>query len=119
MLLVKTSRNLSTGLCFIETGVLATWHICFELLIGVKHLFERPPLKTVLAPAEKIGGPCPHRNRSIDDRASSDPPAANDMDRMANITALTPLPPIIIRITSDSMLVSQDCLDLPRRMYRC
>src|SRR5258708_25999052 len=118
MLLVKTSRNLSTGLCFIETGVLATWHICFEPLIGVKHLFERPPLKTVLAPAEKIGGPCPHRNRSIDDRASSDNLAANDMDRMANITRLTHVPPIMIRITADSIRVSQDCRELPRLIDR-
>src|SRR5258708_34172059 len=90
----------------------------FEPLIGVKHFFERPPRKTVLAPAEKIGGPCPHGNRSIDGRASSDNLAANDMDRMANITGLTHVPPIMICITADSIRISKDCRELLRLIDR-
>src|SRR3954447_22646893 len=86
----------------------------FEPLIGVKHFFERPPLKTVLAPAEKICGPCPQSNRSIYGRASSDNLAANDMNRMTDIPGLTHVPPIMIRITADSIRVSQDWRELPR-----
>jgi hypothetical protein len=90
----------------------------FEPLIGVKHFFERPTLNTVLAPAEKICGPSPHSNRSIYGRASSDNLAANDMDRMANIPGLTHVPPIMIRITADSIRVSQDCRELLRLIDR-
>src|SRR5260370_9050205 len=89
----------------------------FEPLIGVKHFFERPPLKTVLAPAEKIGGPCPQSNRSIYGRASSDNLSANDMNRLTNITALTHVPPIMIRITPDSIRVSEDSRELLRLIY--
>src|SRR5258708_19806433 len=86
----------------------------FEPLIGVKHFFERPPRKTVLAPAEKIGGPCPQSHRAIDGRASSDNLAANDMDRMANITGLTHVPPIMICIPPDSIPVTHHLPQFPR-----
>src|ERR1700731_217562 len=80
----------------------------FEPLIGVKHFFERPPLKTVLAPVEKIGGPCPQSNRSIDGRASSDHLATYDMNRMTDITGFTHISPILFFVATDDIGVGQN-----------
>src|SRR5258706_4768418 len=88
-------------------GSLASRRV-FEPLIGVKHFFERPPLKTVLAPAEKICGPCPHRNRTIDGRASSDHLATSDRNRMTGITGVTPRPPIVFFVATDDICVGQN-----------
>jgi hypothetical protein len=40
------------------------------------------------------------------------------MDRMANMTGLTHVPPIMARITADCIRVSQDCRELPRLVDR-